>query len=361
MPGRFSRRGFLTQAAGAAGALAAGASSLAAAADAAVARDQPTLTMICWEGYADPSFVKPFEKMFNCTVKATYAGSSNEMFAKWKAGGGNNYDLVSASGDVTRRFMRSGTVMEIDVDKVPNYPHLYPKFHTPAWNMAGGKHYGVSFTWGPDPLIYDRKAFSSPPQSWSILYDKLYKGKLSTADNPITIADVALYLGYKDCYNLNEAQLMQVKKTLLAQKPLLRLYWGQAADLENAFEHHEVVASNGWPLMTQDLKRAHFPVGETIPREGATGWADTWMISTSSPNVQLALSWINYMIGAQGQLGVINVTGYAGASTLAAPLLGKQRVHELKMDDLSYFDRLHMWTEPLNYAEWVTIWNDVKG
>ncbi len=361
MPGLYSRRGFIQGSLGVAGAAVLGSTAVESVARAATSRDKRTLTMICWEGYADPSFVKPFEKQFNCTVQATYAGSSDEMFAKWKAGGGKTYDLVSASGDVTRRFMRSGTVLEIDVSKLSNFPSLFPKFHLPAWNTANGKHYGVSFTWGPDPLIYDRKTFSSPPASWEVLYDKRYKGKLSTADNPITIADVALYLGYKDCYNLSSTQLAQVKKTLQAQKPLLRKYWESAADLENAFENHEVVASNGWSLMTMDLKKVNFPVGETIPREGATGWADTWMISTSSPNTDLALEWINYMIGPAGQLGVIGVTGYSGASRLAIPKLSKAQVHALHMDDLSYFNRLHMWTEPANYGDWVTVWNDAKG
>lgn len=367
MPGLFSRRRFLEGAAGAAGV--AGAAALSGAglagavevAEAAAPRDKPTLNIICWAGYADPSFVKPFEKMYNCRVQSIYPNTSDQMFAKWKASGGNTYDLISPSGDVTRRLMRSGTLLEIDVSKIPNFKYLFPKFNFPAWNTMDGKRYGVSFTWGPNSLIYDRKAFPTPPGSWGLIYDKRYKGKLSTADNPITIADVALYLGYTDCYNLSGAQLAHIKQTLIAQKPLLRLYWGSSTDLENAFIHHEVVASNAWPLMTNDLRKANFPIGETIPREGATGWADTWMISRNSPNVDLAYKWINYMIGPQGQQGVLDVTGYSGASRAVLPRLSRARVHALHMDDLSYFNKLHMWSEPANYSDWVTIWNDVKG
>lgn len=367
MPGTFSRRRFLEGAAGLAGATALAGTGLgtldqgAGIAEAANPRDQRTLNLICWAGYNDDSFVKPFEKMYNCKVTGINPNSSDEMFAKWEGGRGQTYDLISASGDVTRRMMRSGTVLEVDVAKVPNFKYLYPKFHFPAWNTMDGKRYGISFTWGPDVLIYDRKTFSAAPQSWSVIYDKRYKGKLSTADNPITIADVALYLGYKDCYNLSDKQLLGVKKTLQAQKPLLRFYWGSSTDLENAFVHHEVVASNAWPLMTNDLRKANFAVGETIPREGATGWADTWMISKDSPNIDLAYAWINYMIGPRGQLGVIKVTGYSGASRAVLPLLSKAQIHALHMDDLSYFDQLHMWTEPANYRAWQQLWLDVKG
>jgi len=366
MLGRFTRRRFLSSAAGVAGATVLGAAAsatpaLTERAEAAPARGQRTLNLICWAGYNDPLFVKPFERMYNCKVTGINPNTSDQMFAKWKASGGRTYDLISASGDVTRRLMRSRTLLEIDTAKLPNFNQLYPKFHFPEWNTMNGKRYGVSFTWGPDSLIYDLKTFATPPTSWGVLYDKRYKGKLSTADNPITIADVALYLGYQDCYNLTTAQLAQVKKTLQAQKPLLRLYWGASTDLENAFIHHEVVASNAWPLMTNDLRAAHFPVGETIPKEGATGWADTWMIAKDSPNVDLAYKWIDYMIGPQGQQGVIKVTGYSGASKAAVPHLTKAQVKDLHMGDLAYFDKLHMWTEPANYGDWVTLWNDVKG
>ena len=374
MPAPLNRRSFLKQAAStAAGIAATGAipASLAVGTQTSTARaaersarpasDQRTLTIICWQGYTDPSFVKPFEQMNNCKVVATYAGSSDEMVAKWIAGHGNTYDLVSASGDADRRFINSRTLLEIDVTKLKNFEQLYPKFHTPVWNTRNGVHYGVSFTWGPNTLIYDTRVFKQTPTSWHVLYDPAYKKKLSAYDSAITIADVALYLGWKDCYNLDDAKLAKIKSVLAAQKPLLLKYWASTGDVEDAFHHGELVASSAWPLMTNDLRKTKFPIGETIPKEGATGWADTWMISKNSPNVDLAMKWIDYMIGTQGQLGVINVTGYAGASRTAASALGQARVKALHMDDFNYFDQLHIWSEPANYAAWTKVWNDVRG
>jgi spermidine/putrescine-binding protein len=169
MPGPLSRRTFLTRSvAAAAGATLAGSAGLAEAArrDAAPARSGGNLSLICWEGYADPSFVKPFEQRYNCTVTATYAGSSDEMVAKWIAGHGNTYDLVSASGDATRRFINSKTLLPVDVSKLKNFEQLFPKFHTPPWNTVNGTHYGVSFTWGPDVLLYSTRVFKRAPTSW---------------------------------------------------------------------------------------------------------------------------------------------------------------------------------------------------
>src|SRR5437588_6732601 len=85
------------------------------------------LNIVDWEGYTDASFVKPFEKQTGCTIHATPAGSSNEMFAKFRSGGGTTYDLVSASGDASLRFIRSGVVAPVDLSKIPTWKDLAPR------------------------------------------------------------------------------------------------------------------------------------------------------------------------------------------------------------------------------------------
>ncbi len=80
-------------------------------------------------------------------------------------------------------------------------------------------------------------------------------------------------------YHLNDAQLEQVKQKLIALKPNIRKMWTSGGDLTSLFQGHEVVAAMGWPLMTNQLKKAGYPIGETIPREHTTGWIDHLMIT----------------------------------------------------------------------------------
>src|SRR3954453_20848645 len=53
------------------------------------------LDMVIWEGYADKSFANAFTKQTGCKVNAVPAGTSDEMFTKFRSGGGGQYDLVS--------------------------------------------------------------------------------------------------------------------------------------------------------------------------------------------------------------------------------------------------------------------------
>ena len=319
------------------------------------------LNIVAWQGYTDPSFVNPFEKQTGCHINYVYAGSSNEMFSKFRAGGGTTYDLVSASGDASLRFIDSGVVQPVDVNKIPNWKNLNPVLKSPPHNTVHGKHYGVSFMWGPDTLIYNTKVFKKAPTTWGVIYNKKYKGKITVPDNPIQIADVAVYLHYKHPYNLNSKQLAKVKKTLQAQRPLIRQYWGQAGDFESLFKNGEAVVGAGWPLMTVELKKAGVPVAETIPKEGATGWADTWMLSARSRHVACAYAWMNYALSPKVQKQVVAVTDYTPANLKTARLLGPSLSAKLHITDRRFFQSIKFWQTPPNFTAWETVWNDIKG
>ena len=68
----------------------------------------PTLNLLVWEGYADPSFIKAFEEQNHCKVTASYMGSSDELMAKLRGGSAGNYDVISPSSDVATSITTSG-------------------------------------------------------------------------------------------------------------------------------------------------------------------------------------------------------------------------------------------------------------
>ncbi|MGB7729396.1 MAG: hypothetical protein WBL50_15295, partial [Candidatus Acidiferrum sp.] len=61
---------------------------------------QPSLNLLVWEGYADPSFIHAFEESHHCKVTASYMGSSDDLVAKLRGGSASNYDVISPSSDV---------------------------------------------------------------------------------------------------------------------------------------------------------------------------------------------------------------------------------------------------------------------
>src|SRR6202043_1850968 len=130
---------------------------------------QPVLSLLVWEGYADPSFVRPFEQSHKCKISASYMGSSDELVAKLRGGSASNYDIISPSSDVATMISTAGLAAPLDLSKIPSYSQLSPKLTSLPLVRISGNVYGVPFMWGPNPLIYDTSVFAQPPDTWNVL------------------------------------------------------------------------------------------------------------------------------------------------------------------------------------------------
>jgi putative spermidine/putrescine transport system substrate-binding protein/spermidine/putrescine transport system substrate-binding protein len=330
-------------------------------------KQTPALSLLVWEGYADSLFVHAFEQSHHCKVTASYMGSSDELVAKLRGGSASNYDVISPSSDVATMIATSGLATPLDLSKVPSYAQLAPQLTSLPLVKVGGQIYGVPFTWGPNPLLYDTTVFAQPPASWSVLWDAKHRGKISVWDDLSTVYMAAQILGYDQpdpgaLYNLSDAQLEKVKAKLIELKPNIRKIWATGGELTNLFENHEVVLAMGWPLMTNQLRKRNFPIGETIPRENTTGWIDHMMITAASEHKELATEFLEYLVEARTQKQVAEVTGYIPANPQAAQFMTAEEKTNLHLDDVDgYQKRLYFWQNVPRRDKYNEIWNEVKA
>ncbi len=327
----------------------------------------PTLNLLVWEGYADPSYVQAFEQENHCKISASYMGSSDELVAKLRGGSAGNYDVISPSSDVATSIAAGGLASPLDLSRLPGYSELSPQLTSLPLVRVNNQVYGVPFMWGPDPLIYDTAVFPKPPDSWNVLWDAKYRGKISVWDDLSTVYMAAQVLGYDkpdpgQLYNLSDQQLDAVKQKLLQLKPNIRKLWSTGGELTNLFQNHEVVAAMGWPLMTNQLRKINFPVGETIPKENTTGWIDHLMITSGRENKDLAYKFLAFMIEAKTQKQVTDVTGYTPANPHAAQSMTPEQVKDLHLDDVDgYQKHIYFWQNVPRRAKYNEVWNEVKA
>src|SRR5437868_6287623 len=130
-----------------------------------------TLSLLVWEGYADPSFLQPFEQSHHCKVVAAYMGSSDELVAKLRGGSASNYDVISPSSDVATSIVRAGLAAPLDLGKIPSYSQLSARLRDSPLVKTEGKTYGVPFMWGPNPLPYDTSVSPAAPTSCNAMLD----------------------------------------------------------------------------------------------------------------------------------------------------------------------------------------------
>jgi putative spermidine/putrescine transport system substrate-binding protein len=341
------------------------------------------LNLVAWEGYAQPEWVKPFEAATGCVVHAKYAGSSDEMVTLMRQGGGNQYDMVSASGDASLRLIRGGDVAPMNVALVPEWKNFIPQLQSPPHNTVNGTHYGISLQWGPNTLLYNSQSVKPAPTSWAAIYSPQYKGAVTVPNNPIQIADAALYLsktnpslGITDPYELTEAQLTAAANLLKQQRPLIKKYWGLASDEIELFKNGDVSVGAAWPYQTNTLQADKVPVKDLIPVEGATGWADTWMLSAHAKHRNCAYRWVNWVSSPKVQAEQAISFGETPANTKACADMEKIKAGSCAQyhanAPAAYFDSIKFWKTPVaecgngkndctDYSKWQQKWTEITA
>jgi spermidine/putrescine-binding protein len=321
------------------------------------------LGLLVWEGYADQSFVKDFEAESGCKVQATYVASNDDFVPKMQAGGGGVYDLLSVSADASEVVIRAGFAEPIDTSRIPEWNNVYESFRTVPSLNVDGQVWGVPFTWGANPFIYRTDKIATPPTSIGDLWNPEFKGKVGMWDDKSMLYNAARLLGIADPFKMTDEELETVKNKLIEQKPLVRKYWTTAGELTQLMASDEVWISYTWGgLMLNEAKKLNLPVAEFMPKEGADGWIDNWMIVKDSPNQECAYKYINFMMSAKGQCGVSTVTGYSASNPVAAKTcMSAEEFAAKHQNDVEYVKQLHMWQTPERIEVYTNVWNAVKA
>jgi putative spermidine/putrescine transport system substrate-binding protein len=352
-----------------------------------VGEGEGEVNLIAWAGYVedgstDPSvdWVTPFEEKTGCQVNVTIGNTSDEMVTLMKTG---NFDGVSASGDATLRLIAAGDVAPVNVDLVPNYADIFPGLKDQPHNTVDGVHYGIPHGRGANLLMWRTDDVNPEPDSWGAVFDpnSPYKGKITAYDSPIYIADAALYLmktqpslGITNPYELDDDQFNAAVDLLKQQRTLIGEYWSDYTKEQAAFAGGNSVLGTTWQVITNLLEADKVPVKAILPKEGATGWSDTWMISSKAKHPNCMYMWMDWIVSPEANAQVAEWFGEAPANAKSCAETADPKTCEIyHADDQAYFDQVWYWTTPQrdclddrgevckDYSEWTQAWTEIKG
>jgi putative spermidine/putrescine transport system substrate-binding protein len=360
------------------------------------AKSEGELNLVNWAGYVEDGtdygpkydWVTPFEKQTGCNVSYKEAGTSDEMVKLMRTG---QYDGVSASGNATARLVAGGDVAPVNVDLVPNYKDIIPALKDQSYNTFDGVHYGIPHARGANVLIWNTEDVSPAPKSWGIMLDpqqaSQYKGKISAYDDPIYIADAAVYLkahnpdlGIDNPYELDDDQFNAAVDLLKQQRPNVGEYWSSATKQIQAFTNGDDQVGTTWQYQYFILKGDGQPVATSAasqgftPEEGSTGWSDTWMISSTAAHPNCMYLWMNYVVSPSVQAQIAEFFGEAPANAKACNLTTDPNFcDDYHATDEGFWNRVYFWNTPVadcgddrgdvckDYNDWTAAWTEIKG
>jgi putative spermidine/putrescine transport system substrate-binding protein len=345
------------------------------------------LNIIAWAGYAedgstDPKvdWVTPFEKQTGCQVNVKTGNTSDEMVTLMRTG---RYDGVSASGDATLRLIAGGDVAPVNTDLVPNYKDVFDGLKNQPFNSVDGQMYGIPHGRGANILMWRSDKIKQNLDSWGAVFDKAsqFKGKVTAYDSPIYIADAALYLkatqpdlGIDNVYELDDKQFQASVDLLKQQREDIGEYWSDYTKEQQAFANGNSQVGTTWQVIANLLEADKVKIKTTLPKEGGTGWSDTWMISSKAQHPNCMYMWMNHIISPKANAQVAEWFGEAPSNRKSCALTEvKNHCQIFHANDQAYFDRVAFWTTPRkdcgddrgavckDYSDWVQAWTEIKG
>lgn len=351
-------------------------------------RTEGQVDLIAWAGYVedgsnDPKadWVSGFEKQTGCQVRSKVAASSDEMVKLMKTG---QYDAVSASGDASLRLIASGDAAPVNTALVPNYSGIFPDLKMQPWNSVKGKAYGIPHGRGANLLMYNTDKVKPAPTSWSAVFDgaAAYKGHVTAYDSPIYIADAALHLKatrpelkIKDPYALDQKQFDAAVALLKKQNASVGEYWGDYLKEVSAFKSGDSVIGTTWQVIANLAASEGAKVKAFVPKEGSTGWSDTWMVSAKAKHPNCAYKWLDWIVSPKVNAQVAEYFGEAPANAAACQHTSDRAFcTTYHAADTGYWKRIAFWNTPIEqcldgrtdvkcvpYAQWVRAWTEIKG
>ncbi len=314
----------------------------------ATAVEQDILRVAGWDVYMDPENnnktigYKSFEDKYGVQIEFKALKNLDEIVDT--AESYSKYDVFIISNEGIRLLHDMGLVMPMDLEQLPNYHGLHPALRYTEWALFKSRNYAVPWAWGPTGLLYDTDVLTVAPDSWNVLWDPKYRGRVSMWDDVSMIWTTALALGYQNVYSLTREQLGRVNEKLYELNGLVHGYYeGEIQELEFILKGN-VVVLNSWfdpSTFLSDTQGRNFKM--VIPKEGAVGMFDSYLICKNTRNTALAHKFINHQISPKVQQQMVRITGLAPANIETLTLLTPEEIKALHLDEPGYFNRMLLW------------------
>jgi spermidine/putrescine transport system permease protein len=266
----------------------------------------PQLNIYTWSGYISPRVVRGFEREFNCRVNYDLYDSNEALLAKLQAGN-VNYDLVVPSDYMVEILLRQGLLAQLDKARLPEvWAHAEPRFLNLPFDP--GNQYSAPCAWGTTGLAYRGDLIKEPVESWAVMFDPRFAGRILVLDDMREAFSMALkQLGYS-LNSTNPEEIRQARDLLLRQRPLVKGY--NSSNFEQDLAAGDVWLAQAYNGNLTLAMREDSRLCYVIPKEGCTISLDSFAIPRNAPHAELAQAFINYFHRPEVAGAFINDCGF---------------------------------------------------
>ena len=290
--------------------------------------DNLTLYVYNWGEYisdgSDDSMdvIKEFEELTGIRVEYTTFDTNEGLFSKLQSGSAY-YDIIIPSDYMISRMAQNGMLEKINYANIPNFEkYVDDTFKNPDYDI--NQEYSVPYTWGTVGLIYNTKYVTEAVDSWRILWDEKYSGKVLMFSNSRDAFAIALRsLGYS-MNTENPDELREATELLKEQKDVVQAYV-----MDQIFD--KMTEENAWiaPYYAGDyltMSETNEDLAFVFPKEGFNQFVDAMCIPKGCVNREAAEMFINFMCEPKVSAENCGYIGYSTPISAAKDLMDEEMV-----------------------------------
>ena len=265
--------------------------------------------------------IKIFEELTGIDVEYTTFDTNEALYSKLQSGSAY-YDVIIPSDYMISRMIDKDMLEKLDFSNIPNFEKYVSDTFKSDVEYDPTLEYSVPYTWGTVGIIYNTKSVTKTVDSWDILWDEDYAGKILMFDNSRDAFAIALEkLGYS-VNTENEEEINEAAELLKEQKPLVQAYV-----MDQIFDKME--EENAWvaPYYAGDFITMHEQnenLAFCFPKEGSNFFVDAMCIPKGCKNKEAAEMFINFMCEPKISAENCGATGYSTPIDAARNLMNPE-------------------------------------
>ena len=303
------------------------------------------LQVFDWSGYGNGDYYPKEEKQYlwGDYQKATgdtpkFILFENDDSGFTKVAQGTTYDIVHPCAYRFQDYVNLPGVMQPwDTSLLQNWGQLNPQLEKQG--NINGQQYFIVEDWGFIAPLYRADKVEPQEQSFSLLFDDRYPGKISWIDTLEMLVIAAYVNGVSNPWDMTDDELSQMKDFLISKKPLVKFFWNQSYELFQAFKREEVYIGYAWPDAYAYAKGAGLDVEYMNPKEGRITWSCGLGLFGDTQNYYHAHAYADSWSSSKAAQFLVGYYYYGHANAnIDLSAISADIVKALSLDDLSILE-----------------------
>jgi len=278
--------------------------------------DNKILNLFIWSNYIAPETLAKFERRYGVKVNVDLYDSNEALLAKLQAGNAG-YDVVCPSDYSVQVLIAQGLLRPLDRSALPHLQNVDPSFLDRGFDP--GNRYSTPYFWGTTGIAFDRTKVSPPVDSWTVLWDPRYRGRILMLDDGREAFMAALKSRGHSLNTTDRRLLFEARDLLIRQKPLVRAY--NSSNFEDVLLSRDVWLAQGWSGQFAKAMEQDPDIVYVIPKEGATVFIDNLAIPADARHAELAHAFIDFTLEADIAAEICETMRYSSPNRAAWPKL----------------------------------------